>query len=88
MREKVNEKVSVISYYSAKRGKTLPYRIYWQNKEYDIGELGMAHPYRHGDTWHHIFEVTAKDQTLSFRLNLNTKELSWTLEVISDGLPS
>jgi hypothetical protein len=87
MREKINEKVSVVSYYSSKKQKFLPYHIYWQNRDYVIGELGMAHKYRHGDTWHHVFEVTDKQQSMSFRLNFNTQELSWTLEVVSDGLP-
>ncbi|MBX4201356.1 hypothetical protein KW803_00470 [Candidatus Saccharibacteria bacterium] len=88
MREKINEKVSVVSYYSSKRHKFLPYQIHWKNHDYTIGELGMAHKYKNGDTWHHIFEVTDKEQTLSFRLNFNTQELSWMLEVISDGQPS
>ncbi len=88
MRQKLNEKISVVSYYSAKRGKTLPYMINWRGKDYSVGELGMVHKYQHGDTWHHIFEVTDKEDTLSFRLNFNTKELSWILEVISDGLPA
>lgn len=88
MRERIDERVSVVSYYSAKRGRTLPYVIHWQNRDYRVGELGLAHKYKHGDTWHHIFEVADHEQTLSFRLNFNTKELSWTLEVISDGLPS
>jgi hypothetical protein len=88
MREKINEKVSVVSYYSDKKNKFLPYRIFWQNREFAVGELGMAHRYRNGDTWHHIFEVTDKEQAMAFRLNFNTQELSWTLEVVSDGLPS
>lgn len=88
MREKLNEKVSVVSYYSAKKNLTMPYSIRWKNREYIVGELGFPHKYKIGDTWHHIFELTDKEQVLSFRLNFNTEELSWTLEVISDGLPS
>jgi hypothetical protein len=87
MREKINEKVSVASYYSSRRQRFMPYKIFWQSRDYLVGELGLAHKYQHGDTWHHIFEVTDKEQTLSFRLNFNTRDLSWTLEVISDGLP-
>lgn len=88
MREKLNEKVSIVSYYSAKKGKSMPYMIHWRNRDYTVGELGMAHKYKHGDTWHHIFEVVDNEQAMSFRLNFNTKELSWTLEVVSDGLAS
>jgi len=88
MREKINEKVSVICYYSAKSGKFLPHRIHWQNRDYDVGELGMTHKYKNGDTWYHIFEVVDKSQDLAFRLSFNSKELNWILEVISDGLAS
>ncbi len=88
MREKINERVSVVSYYSAKRGVTMPYMIHWKNREYHIGELGLVHKYKDGDIYYHIFEVVDKDQGLSFRLNYNSKELSWTLEVITDGLPA
>ena len=88
MREKINEKVSVLSYYSNRKHKSLPLRMIWKNKEYNLDELGMVHPYKIGDTWHHIFEMVDNEQSLAIRLNHNTKELSWTLEVISDGLPS
>jgi hypothetical protein len=82
MRESINERVSVVSYYSSKKNKFLPYQIYWQNKDWAIGELGLIHKYKRGDVLHHIFEVTDKDQSMSFRLNFNTQELSWTLEVV------
>ncbi len=88
MREKINEKISVISYYSSRKGKFLPYHIYWKNRHYVVGELGLAHKYKDGDTWYHIFEVVDKERSLAFRLNFNTKELNWTLEVVSDGLPA
>jgi len=88
MRERIDEKVSVVSFYSTKKDSFRPYLIYWQNKDYIVGELGIAHKYRHGDTWHHIFEVADKEKTLAFRLNFDTKELTWTLEVVSDGLAS
>jgi hypothetical protein len=88
MREKINEKVSIVSYYSDKKNRFLPLRLIWKNREYQLGELGMVHPYKIGDTWHHIFEMVDNDQSMSFRLNFNTKELSWTLEVVSDGLPT
>jgi len=88
MREKINEKVSVLSYYSDRKNKMLPLRLFWKNREYQLGEVGLIHPYRIGDTWHHIFEMVDKEQAMAFRLNFNTKDLDWTLEVISDGLPS
>lgn len=88
MREKMNEKVSVVSLFSAQKQRFMPYQMRWKGRDYKITELGMTHKYKVGDTWHHIFEVTDTSQGLSFRLRLNTKELSWTLEVVSDGLPA
>ena len=87
MREKINERVGVVSYYSDLKNKMLPLRLIWKSREYSL-QLGMAHKYKVGDTWHHIFEMVDKDQALAFRLNFNTKDLEWTLEVISDGLPA
>ena len=88
MREKIHQKVSVASYYSARRGASLPYMVRWKNRDYKVGEVGSTHKYKHGDTWHHIFDFVDDNETLHFRLNFNTKELSWSLEVIDDGLPS
>jgi hypothetical protein len=88
MREKIHERVSVVCYYDHKKGKFLPHRIYWKSRDYTVGEIGFPHKYRNGDTWYHIFEVVDKEQSLAFRLNFNSKDLNWTLEVVSDGLAS
>ena len=86
MRETINEEVSVVMYYSAKQREALPWRIRWQNKDYAVGKLGYYHKVKKGDTLHHIFELVDRDNTLWFRLNLDTSNLHWTLEVIHDGL--
>lgn len=85
MREKINEKVSVVMCFSATRRTALPYIIGWQNREYKVGKIGYHHTVRDGNTLHHIYELTDKENTLSFRLNLDTGNLHWTLEVVSDG---
>jgi len=86
MREVVNEEVSVISYFSARRKLSLPHIISWRNHEYAVGEIGFHHTLRKGDTLHHIYELGDGEKLLWMRLNFNTSNLHWTLEAISDGL--
>jgi hypothetical protein len=38
-----------------------------------------------GQTLHHIFELVDRQETLWFRLNLDTSNLHWLLEAVSDG---
>lgn len=86
MREKVNEEVSVVMYYSASKRLAQPYSIGWQNKEYKVGKIGYYHTLKDGATLHHIYELIDTEETLWFRLNLDTSNLHWTLEAIHDGL--
>ncbi len=86
MRERINEEVSVVMYYDARHRRALPYLLSWQHKDYRVGKIGYHHTVRDGQTLHHIYELVDKDETLWFRLNLDTSNLHWTLEVISDGV--
>ena len=43
MRQKVDEEVSVVMYYSAKKKVALPHVMSWQGTEYDVGEIGYHH---------------------------------------------
>ena len=86
MREKINEEVSVVMYYSAKKKIALPHIMSWRNVEYEVGTIGYHHKIFEGRTAHHIFELVDKPASLWFRLNFNTDNLHWTLEVVSDGL--
>ena len=86
MREIINEKISVVSIYSSKKRCFVPYSLSWQNRDYKIGKIGFRHQIKNGNTLHHIFECVDNQNTVWFRLNLDTKNLSWTLEVVSDGL--
>jgi hypothetical protein len=85
MREKINEEVSVVMYYNARRRVALPRLISWQNKDYEVGAIGYHHTVKDGQTLHHIFELVDKQETLWFRLNLDTSNLHWVLEAVSDG---
>lgn len=87
MREKINEEVSVVMYYSARRRQAIPHTISWQNKEYFVGTIGYHHTTRDGEVLHHIFELVDRDETMWFRLNFDTSNLHWMLEAVADGLP-
>jgi len=85
MREKINEEVSVIMYYSSSKRLAVPHLIRWQNREYLVGKIGYHHTVMEGRVLHHIYELADKNQALWFRLNLDTSNLHWRLEAISDG---
>ncbi len=86
MREKINEEVSVVMYYSAKQKQAVPHLLYWQNKDYALGKVSYYHNYMEGRDKQHIFELVAKDNSIWFRLRLDSGNLHWTLEAIHDGL--
>lgn len=87
MKEKIDEEVSVMLYYSAKKKIVVPYLLYWQNKDYRLGSVDYYHCYREGQERQHIFELCDKDSSMFFRLRLDSSNLHWTLESIHDGLP-
>lgn len=66
-------------------GKMTPSEIVWHNRFYKIKKIGLYHKTLEGNTLFHIFSVVT--DSLFFRLKLNSKNLIWTLEEISDGLP-
>lgn len=84
MRETINEKVSVVTIYDREKKSVLPWMIKWQGRRYTITKLGYHHTQRLGRVLHHIFSVT--DSIMFFRLDLDTENLMWTLEEVSDGL--
>ncbi len=86
MREKVESEVTVVSYYSSKRKKTVPYLLHWQGKDYMLGKVSYYHSFMEGRDKQHIFELVDKEETLWFRLRLNSGNLHWILEAIHDGL--
>jgi hypothetical protein len=86
MKQQVNEEVSVVMYYSAKKRKLVPYRLSWQNKDYELAEVDYYHNYMEGQERQHIFELCDKSNTLWFRLRLDSLNLHWMLEAIHDGL--
>lgn len=86
MIEKISTPVSVSLAFDSKKRKVMPRWIVWNNRLYPIVKIGLHHTFRQGRTLYHVFSVASK--TLFFRLVLNTENLHWRLEEISDGLPA
>jgi hypothetical protein len=86
MIQEINEKVDILAISRKGRGIVVPIRMQWKNKDYTIKKIGLRHPVREGRVLYHIFECT--DGSLFFRLKHDTESLQWTLEAITDGLPS
>lgn len=83
MQEIINEKISVISSYNRQTGLVMPVKICWQGRNYLIKKLNYYHRVRQGRLLLHVFHVT--DGILDFRLSLNSENLHWKLEEVSDG---
>lgn len=88
MRELINKEVSVVMSFNASKRTAQPYAINWQNRDYKVGTIGYHHTVRDGNTLHHIYELTDAENSIHFRLNLDTSNLHWVLEVVSDGTPN
>lgn len=84
MLESISDPISVVFISEPNPKRVVPYKIKWHGQAYIITKVGLHHPVRKGKTLFHIFSVT--DGTRFFRLSLNTDNLLWTLEEVSDGL--
>ena len=79
----IDSPVSVISSYNHHLRSVSPRKVLWGGREYLITKTGLHHTFRQGRTLFHIFSVISG--STFFRLKLNTDNLSWNLEEISDG---
>ncbi|OQA83126.1 MAG: hypothetical protein BWY29_00497 [Microgenomates group bacterium ADurb.Bin238] len=86
MVQRLNEPVSVTLFFNHQNHSIFPKTIIWHNHSYPITKLGLHHSYRLGSTLYHIFSVVSR--SYFFRLKLDTSTLHWTLEELSDGLPT
>ncbi|HSX52776.1 MAG TPA: hypothetical protein VLF90_00170 [Patescibacteria group bacterium] len=86
MREKINQEVSIVMYYSSKHKQAVPHLLHWQNKDFALGPVDYYHTYMEGQERQHIFELSDKETAIFFRLRLNSHNLHWTLETVHDGL--
>lgn len=85
MNQKISESISVSLAFDHLKKKSFPKWIIWNNRMYPVIKIGLHHTFREGRTLFHVFSVVSK--TLFFRLVLNTDNLHWNLEEISDGVP-
>lgn len=85
MLQRISEPVSVWLIFDHTSNRILPKRILWKKRIYEIKRMGLRHHFRVGRTLFHIFSVESEE--LFFRLSLNTDNLLWKLEEVSDGLP-
>ncbi len=88
MREKINQEVSVVMYYSSKQKLAVPHLLNWQNKDYALGKVSYYHNYMEGRDKQHIYELLDRNSSMHFRLRLDSSNLHWTLEAVHDGLSS
>lgn len=62
----------------------IPKYVLWKGRTYKINQVGFHHTYLQGETLCHIFSVVSG--SVFFKINFNTKDLSWKLEEISDAI--
>jgi len=86
MNEKINEKISVVTVFDREKRTVMPQKIKWQGRIYIIDKIGYHHKVKQGKKLLHIFSVS--NNSLAFRLELDTETLFWTLQEVSDGLAS
>ncbi len=84
MTQKISTPVSVSLSFNHESGKVTPKALVWNGRLHAITKIGLHHTYHEGRTLYHVFSVCSR--TLFFRLVLNTENLFWKLEEISDGL--
>lgn len=84
MREKIDVPVTVTMCFDHKTRVVKPVEVVWEGREYGVSKVGMHHTYRRGRTLCHVFSVVA--QSMFFRLVLDSENLHWRLEEVSDGV--
>lgn len=83
MIQSVKAPVSVTLIYDHRRRLAYPSQVTWEGRDYRIEKVGYHHTYRQGRTLIHVYSVAAR--TMFFRLVLNSENLMWEVEQISDN---
>jgi len=84
MRQKINALVSVMMDFNHRQNKVMPTQIQWNNRDFKIEKIGMHYQFYEGKKLFHIFSVTSGG--MFFKLRLNTDNLFWNLEEVTDEL--
>lgn len=85
MIQKISAPISLVLVYDHAARKLIPKKLKWEGKTHDIIHVDLHHIYKQGRTLLHVFSVSSN--TMFFRIAMDTSNLQWTLEEISDGLP-
>jgi hypothetical protein len=80
---KVNEKVTVITIYDNIRGSVMPVKMKWRGQVYRINTLDYHNKFWEGRTRIHVYSVA--NETMYFKLKLDSETLHWTLEEVYDA---
>jgi len=83
---KVDVPVTVSFNFNSEKRRVEPKALVWNGRLHAVRKVGFHHTFRRGRTLYHVFSVVSG--AMFFRLVLNTDNLHWRLEQISDGLPS
>jgi len=86
MVQKISVPVSVSFTFDHIKNRVSPRWIIWNGRLHAVIKLGLHHTYKEGSVLYHVFSVMTK--TLFLRLVLDSSNLHWRLEEISDGLPN
>lgn len=78
MYSKINEPIEILVNFT--KTKAQPIYFSWKNKDFEVEEINFVHQSKEGEVNLFHFSVTSKDQV--FKLTLNTKFLTWTLDEI------
>ena len=84
MLEKIHERVSVVAVYQREKEKVVIHKIRWNGRVYKITQLGYHHKVRSGQNIFHVFHVN--NNSISFKLQFDTENLTWHVLEVSDGL--
>jgi len=85
MIQDIKEAITVKTVYDHKNRRVYPTELLWNGNYHKIKKIGLHYPFRNGGNLFHVFTVST--DVLSFKLQLDTSNLFWTVEQISDGLP-
>lgn len=80
MRESLDEPISVVLYFDSKTNLIQPYRLSWNGRDYQLGKVDFHHETKEGMTLIHHFSLSNIEETIYFKIALDTSNLHWKLE--------
>lgn len=78
-----NQRVSVLFYYDGDEEYARPVRLMWRGHEYELGPVKFWHTTNHDKQLLHHYSISDIDNELTFQLAMETENLTWTLERVS-----